>query len=110
MSELDKMQELEERVMPLIAEAGIARSKAMEAIAAAKKGDFSSAETLLIECDTAMTKAHQRHSDFIQDSLDDCSKQVPLLIIHAEDHLMTTILARDFAREIIDLYKTIKQE
>lgn len=104
------MQALEERTMLLLVDAGNAKSKAMEAIAAAKGGDFDKAEALLKECGEAMTKAHQSQSEFIQDSLEDSSMPVSLLMTHAEDHMMGAIIASEMAREIVDLHKLLHEQ
>jgi PTS system cellobiose-specific IIA component len=103
------MQQAEERVMLLIANAGNAKSKAMEAVATAKKSEFRKAESLLEECDAEMAKAHEIQSEFIQDFLDDTNMTVSPLMAHAEDHMMGAILAREFSKEIIELHKLLNQ-
>ena len=102
-------QQMEERTMQLVVDAGNAKSKAMEAMAAAKKGEFAQAEALLAESGASLTKAHQNQTEIIQDSLEENDLPVTLIMAHAEDHMMGAILAKDFAREIIDLHKLIKK-
>jgi PTS system cellobiose-specific IIA component len=103
------VQQMEERTMLLVANAGNVKSKAMEAVAAAKKGDFDKAEGLLEECNLAMIEAHKIQNEFIQDSLDDTNLPVSLLMTHAEDHMMGAILAREFGEEIIELHRLLAQ-
>lgn len=110
---MEKMKEMEEQIMLLLVNAGNARSKAMEAVAAAKKGDYAGAEALLAESNEAMNSAHQQQTGLIQDSLEDGGLTVTLLMTHAEDHMMGAILAKDFAAEIVELYQvlnTLKKE
>jgi Phosphotransferase system cellobiose-specific component IIA len=100
----------EERTMMLLVDAGNAKSKAMEAIAAAKLGEFEKADALMVGAKEAMTKAHQNQSELIQDSLEGNEKEpVTLLMAHAEDHMMGAIITNDFAKEIIELYRLLQQ-
>ncbi|MCC8165165.1 MAG: PTS lactose/cellobiose transporter subunit IIA [Planctomycetes bacterium] len=100
-------KDTEERTMMLLVDAGNAKSKAMEAVTAAKRGEFDKADALMLEATEAMTKAHQNQSEFIQDSLDGNESTVTLLMAHAEDHMMGAIIANDFAKEIIELYRLL---
>jgi cellobiose PTS system EIIA component len=107
MSELND-EKYEEIVMGLIVSGGNARSLAMEAIQAAKAGEFDKAGTLMTECEEALTEAHNIQTELIQKEIRGEHVQIMLLMVHAQDHLMNAIVVKDMALEIIDLHQKIK--
>ena len=56
----------DEIVMNLVVEGGNARSLAMEAIQAAKKGDFAQADQRMKECEEALVEVHNTQTEMIQ--------------------------------------------
>lgn len=93
--------------MQLIVNSGDARSRAMEAIGLAKKGNIESAKGKLKEADEFLTKAHKFQTNLIQEEADGNIQQVTLLTAHAQDHLMNAITVIDLANEFTDLYEKI---
>ncbi|WP_275677280.1 PTS lactose/cellobiose transporter subunit IIA [Neobacillus drentensis] len=102
-------EELYNLAFQLILHAGNARSLAMEAMQEAKKGNFDEAEAKLTEADTAFNEAHHVQTDLIQKEAGGSKFELPLIMIHAQDHLMTSMTLKDLAREIIDLHKLLKK-
>ena len=102
-------EELYNLAFQLILHAGNAKSLAMEAMFVAKKGNFDEAEAKLNEADSAFNEAHHVQTDLIQKEAGGTDFDLPLIMIHAQDHLMTTLTLKDLAREIIDLHKLIKK-
>jgi cellobiose PTS system EIIA component len=100
--------DIETLTMQLIVNSGDAKSKAMEAISYAKKGDFDGAKKLLDEADEFLTKAHEFQTEIIQDDAEGKLKDISILLIHAQDHLMNAITIKDLATEFVDLYKKIE--
>ena len=109
--EIYKMQvgkmEIETMTMQLIVNSGDARSRAMEAIALAKKGELGAAREKLEESRKFLTQAHQFQTDLIQEEADGNIKSVSLLTAHSQDHLMNAITVSDMAGEFVDLYEMI---
>ena len=99
--------ENENLIMSLIVDAGNARSHAMEAIRLAKEGDVEEAEVSLRKADAEMTKAHNAQTGLIQNEVKGAHTEISLFMVHAQDHIMTAILAKDLAREFVELYKKI---
>lgn len=95
-------------VMNLIVDAGSARSYAMQAIQLAKAGQFEEAQEALENADKDMTKAHGMQTDLIQNEAKGNKTEIDLFMVHAQDHIMTAMLARDMAKEIVELYKKLK--
>ncbi|MGL5437841.1 MAG: PTS lactose/cellobiose transporter subunit IIA [Lachnospiraceae bacterium] len=91
--------------MELVVNAGSARSIAIEAIRAAKSGDFAKADAMLGEADKTLLKSHEVQTELIQKELNGEKVEVGLLMVHAQDHLMNAMTVMDLAREIIDILK-----
>jgi len=79
----------------------------MEAIREAKTGNFSEAEELMISGDENLEKGHHTHAKLIQKEAAGSMPPVGLLLIHAEDLMMSAETLKLMAREIIDIYKRI---
>ena len=96
--------------MELVGNAGEARSLAFEALAEAKKGNFEKAEELLNQSKEASLKAHHTQTELIWNEADGNKVEIGLLMVHAQDHLMTSILARELISEMIELYKKLQEK
>lgn len=93
----------ESTVMELLIYAGQARSDAMEAISASRNKLWDEAERLLESSDLACREAHKIQTALIGQD-EGCGKvTVNLILVHAQDHLMTAMLCQDLAKEIIAL-------
>ena len=99
--------DIETIAMELVGNAGEARSLAFEALAQAKNKNFEKAKELLEESKQASLKAHHIQTDLICQEADGNKVEIGLLMVHAQDHLMTSILARELITQIISLYEKI---
>ncbi|MDR3139949.1 MAG: PTS lactose/cellobiose transporter subunit IIA [Treponema sp.] len=102
--------DFEEQAMRLIVSAGNAKSSAMNAIAQAKGGNWEGVRAALAESDAAMIEAHKEQTNILQESLDNPEQGTGMLMVHAQDHLMTAITIMDLAREFCDLYEIIQKQ
>ncbi len=98
---------LELVIMNLVVDSGSARSYAMEAIFHAKDGDFEEAEKSMAECEKELLKAHHSQTELIQQEARGEKIPLSLIMVHAQDHLMTTTVVKDLAKEIIDLHRKV---
>ena len=96
-------------IMELIVNAGNARSLSIEAIRAAREGDYEKADSLLAECDQAMNDAHNVQTELIQQELNGEKQPLSLLAVHAQDHVMNAMTVRDLALEIIAMSKELRK-
>ena len=99
--------EMELLVMDLIVDAGSAKSYAMDAINMAKEGSFTDAKESLELSISELSKVHNSQTDLIQRAAKGEAIEVNLFLVHAQDHIMTAMLAKDLAAEIVDLYVKI---
>ncbi len=98
-----------EIIMPIILHAGNAKSLSMEAIQMAKKGKFEDAEKAISDASDALNEAHHVQTDLLQKEAGGKGIILSLLMVHAQDHLMTSIAVKDLANEMIDMYKVVKK-
>lgn len=97
--------DLETIAMTLVGNAGEGRSLAYEALAEAKNGNFKKAEELLKKAQERTLAAHEIQTQLICNEADGKKTEMSLLMVHAQDHLMTSILARELVSELIEIYK-----
>jgi cellobiose PTS system EIIA component len=98
---------MEQVAVNIILESGDARSCAMEAIQYAKTKDFETAKKLMEQCNEKLARAHVAQTGLIQAEAKGEKTELSVLLIHAQDHLMTSITVKDLANEIIELYTRI---
>ncbi|GCF93538.1 PTS mannose transporter subunit IIA [Enterococcus florum] len=102
-------QEQLEAVMGLIINAGNAKSDAMEAIQAAKKGDFQAAEEKLKTAEQGLVEAHHAQTGLLTAEASGNPMNVTLLAVHSQDHLMTAITFNDLAKEVVEVYQRLAE-
>lgn len=95
-------EEYEKVVTELIANAGMARSNMLSAIHMAREGDFEKVVELKKEADEFLTQAHLSQTTLLQQEVRGESMEVTLLMVHAQDHLMTAITVKELATELIE--------
>jgi len=104
------IQNMEETVMELIINAGESRSCAMQALYAAKAGKWDEVDGLLAESTAASKLAHKVQTSLI--GLDQGTGKVPvnLIMVHAQDHIMTSMLARELIEELIEVHRKLQAQ
>ncbi|SEI79096.1 PTS system, cellobiose-specific IIA component [Propionispira arboris] len=99
------MNGLELAAFQIISAVGTARSCYIEAIQQAKLGEFSKAETLIKDGDEVFNEGHDAHAGLLQKEAEGTSEGINLLLLHAEDQLMSAEGFKIIALEFIDVYK-----
>ncbi|MBS5950981.1 MAG: PTS lactose/cellobiose transporter subunit IIA [Clostridium sp.] len=89
----------------IISLAGESFSKMAEALAAAKSKDFKKSEELLEESREVLHKAHEIHAELLTAEANGNNPEISVLLVHAQDNLMNTVLAETFFTEMIQIYK-----
>lgn len=90
----------------IIAAAGQARSLAFEALKAAREQDFEKADDLLNQSKDAALEAHHQQTKLLSKEAAGDHTPVDVMLVHAQDHLMTAMLAQELIGELVNLYKT----
>ncbi|MCE4049617.1 MULTISPECIES: PTS lactose/cellobiose transporter subunit IIA [Bacillaceae] len=91
----------------IISNVGMAKSLVMEALYAAKKGEYELAEQKLKESQNFFLISHKTHSALIQREANGESLPFSLLFMHAEDQLMSAETTYELVKEMIDMYKRL---
>ena len=92
--------ELIDTSMMLIVHSGDARAAAFHALQEAKAGNYEEAKKLMAE-----SQAHHIQTGLLTDEGNGEGPQVNLLLVHAQDHLMTSMLAQELIAELIELHE-----
>lgn len=101
------MIQLEQASFQIIANVGAARSLYIEAIQAAKQRDFDLAKARLEEGDQMFQQGHHAHLALFQSEVNKEFSQAHILLMHAEDQLMSAEGFRIIAEEFIELYREL---
>lgn len=104
------MEDLEMICFEIITNVGSARSSYIEAIAFAKKNEFDKAEQAIKDGEEAFKNGHHAHTNLIQQEASGQPVAVSLILLHAEDQLMSAEGFKIVALEFIDLYKRISEK
>lgn len=91
----------------LILAAGNAKSKAFEALEAAREYRFDDAEEFLKEADVEFRSAHDMQFDMLRAEAKGNPVALNIVLVHALDHLTMALMAKDNANEFIEVYKQI---
>ncbi|MCC4085356.1 PTS lactose/cellobiose transporter subunit IIA [Enterococcus faecalis] len=89
----------------IVAYAGDARSKLLEALDAAQDGEFEKAEALVEEANSCIVEAHHAQTGILQKEAAGGDLAYSVTMMHGQDHLMTTLVLKDLMKHLIELYK-----
>ncbi len=97
------MEQLEQLIFQLIANSGSARSNIFEAFDFAQEGDFEKANELMKEAKKEILEAHRIQTSLIHKDSQGEEVKINILMVHAQDHLMSSILAKDLVEKMIEM-------
>ena len=101
-------EDLRKRSLEIISNVGSARSYYIEAIGYAKQNNFEKAYDSIKNGIDAFRKGHVIHSQLLFDtSSGNSCDNVNLILVHAEDQLMSAESFKIIAMEFVDLYKRL---
>lgn len=89
----------------IVAYAGEARSKLLDALREAQNGNYSRAEELVEEANTSLVEAHKSQTDMLAKEAQGENIELGFIMVHGQDHLMTTILLKDIINHLIEMYR-----
>ncbi|WP_291648815.1 PTS lactose/cellobiose transporter subunit IIA [Clostridium sp.] len=100
------MDELELVAFEIISNVGMAKSLAMEAIREARKNNYDEAEKKIEEAKRFLVEGHHAHSGLIHKEANGEKLEFSLIIMHAEDQLISAETIKDIAIELIEMNRT----
>ena len=101
------MNDMEQQIVGLISAAGDSKAKAFEALKKVKESKYDEARALLQEAREIDLEAHKIQTQLITAEMSggENKPEVGLLMVHAQDHYMTSQLARDLIEEMINVFE-----
>ncbi|MFC6200494.1 PTS lactose/cellobiose transporter subunit IIA [Lactiplantibacillus nangangensis] len=91
--------------MQIIAYSGEGRTLAFQALNAAQAGNFIEAQKLLKESEVAIGQAHDVQTELLVAEANGEQTPFSILLIHSQDHFMTSMLAGELIKEMIRMSK-----
>lgn len=106
------MENFETILFQIISYVGSARSSYIEAIEQARSGDFDKADELISCGKEQFQEGHHAHMELVQKSAGGELEieNYQMLLMHAEDQLMSAEAFGILAEEFIELYKILKEK
>lgn len=98
-------EELELTMIEIVALSGDARTKLLTAVKKAKEGDVAAARVLVDDAQELLNDAHNSQTDLLTAEARGEVTTPTVLLVHAQDHLMTTMLLRDVIDALMDIYR-----
>ena len=98
-------EELELTMIEIVALSGDARTKLLSAVKQAKEGDAAAARALVDEAQGLLNDAHNSQTELLTAEARGEVTTPTVLLVHAQDHLMTTMLLRDVIEALTDIYR-----
>jgi PTS system cellobiose-specific IIA component len=96
-------------IFEIILHAGNARAEAYDALRAAQAGEFAKAGEHLAAAEAEVGIAHKAQAGIIQQEAAGDKAEISLLLIHAQDHLMTAIAEKNLIENMVVMQKTIHE-
>ncbi len=91
----------------IILNSGNARTSVHEAFASMRESDYDKAAQLLESSNEELLLAHQAQTKLLQNYASGVEIKIEIIMVHAQDHLMTTMTLREVALEMLALYKKV---
>lgn len=98
-------EELELTMIEIVALSGDARTKLLNAVKEAKARNYDRAKALVDEAQELLNDAHKSQTDLLTLEARGEVTTPTVLLVHAQDHLMTTMLLRDIVEALTDIYR-----
>lgn len=103
------MNELELVAFEIISNVGMGKSLAIEAIREGRKRNYEAAEKKIKEAKEFLVQGHHAHASLIQKEAEGKKLEFSLIIMHAEDQLMSAETIKDLAIEMIEMHKDLSK-
>lgn len=98
-------EELQLAAFEIILHGGTARTYVHEAFDAMKESKFEVVEEKLAAADEELLQAHHAQTDLLQKYASGTEIKIEIIMVHAQDHLMTTMTLKEVAIEMMGMYQ-----
>lgn len=93
----------------IISNVGMAKSLCIEALRDVRVGKYDESERKLKEASEFMANGHHAHASLIHKEATGEKVDVSLILMHAEDQMMSAEVIKSLAEEMIEMYKDLKK-
>lgn len=98
---------MEQEIFEIISHGGDARGYAYESLKAARENEMDKAYQLLKKSQEELDLAHNTQTKLIQAELNGQDLKMSLLMVHAQDQLMTAIAEKNLIEQMVEMLKVI---
>ncbi|WP_150202907.1 PTS cellobiose transporter subunit IIA [Streptococcus constellatus] len=102
-------EELQVVAFEIILHSGSARTSVHEAFADMHEGHYNEAAEKLEVANADLLEAHHAQTNLLQEYASGTDIKIEIIMVHAQDHLMTTMTLREVALEMLNLYRKIEK-
>ena len=102
-------EELQVVAFEIILHRGSARTSVHEAFADMREGHYNEAAEKLEVANADLLEAHHAQTNLLQEYASGTDIKIKIIMVHAQDHLMTTMTLREVALEMLNLYRKIEK-
>ena len=102
-----KKDELQVVAFEIILHSGDSRTMIHEAFSLMREGKYEEAEIKLNKSNEELLEAHKAQTKLLQDYAGGEEINMEIIMIHAQDHLMTTMTLKEVAIELLEVYKQV---
>lgn len=102
-----KKEDLQVVAFEIILHSGDARSLVHEGFKLMREGKFTEAEKKMEDANTKLLEAHKCQTSLLQSYASGEEIVMEVIMVHAQDHLMTTMTLREMALEFLEMYKQV---
>ena len=102
------MEGMELIAFEIISNVGMAKSLAIEALRAVRSDNYAEGEERLAEAAKYLTEGHHAHTSLIQKEAAGEKTEFSLMLMHAEDQMMSAETIKTLVEEIMLMYKDLK--
>lgn len=93
----------------IILNSGDGRNNIHESFELMREGDFTKAENKLKEANEKLVNSHKSQTNLLKEYASGEKLEMDIIMVHAQDHLMTTMTLREIALEMMEMYKELKK-
>lgn len=99
--------EIEKIAFSVILYAGEAKAEAYKALGEAKLGHYDKVKEYLDNSRKQLNEVHKVQTELLVAEANGDKVDLPIILVHAQDHLMTAMSEINIIEELIDCYKEI---
>lgn len=101
--------DIEKIAFTVILHAGNAKAEAYTALREAKEGNFDNIDKYLKNARNELNEVHSVQTELLTAEANGEGCSIPIILIHAQDHLMTAMSEINLIEELIDCNREIKR-